>query len=233
MERMTFPGAGDFIPISADVTNADEVQAAIGGRQFFAIIHSAGTGSGDLIQNATPDNLRQDIETNVLGTLNIAKLADSHLVKYGHLAIVSSGAATLPWPGGVSYVTAKAAQYAIAAAMAHRLKPKCVAVTAVLAGAFNSGMWDNKFRSPILQAVVEINRRAFPSAWRTARKMLADVEAGEPVSTVGRAGKIAQRFGRLMHLQSKALAVTLARLGIGLPLHWTGTLSRGPAPAHG
>ena len=225
MERAEFPTGGTFIPTSADVTRADDLHAAIPTGQFFAIIHAAGTGTGDMIQNANPDNLRQDIDVNVLGTLNIANLAESRLTKYGHLAIVSSGAATVPWPGGVSYVTGKAAQHAIAAEMAHRLKPRNVAVTAVLPGAFNSGIWDNMLQNSVLQTVVEINRRVFPSSRTTARQMLADIERGKPVSTAGLGGGTAQRFGRLMLLQSKAVAGSLAMLGLGISLDWLGSLS--------
>src|SRR5207247_1889005 len=131
------------------------------------------------------------------------------LKRNGHLAIVSSGAARVPWVGGVSYVTAKAAQHAIAAQLAHRLRRRNAAVTAVLAGSFNSGAWVGALKNRLLQAVVGASAHALPRPSRIARQVLADVERGAPVSTAGVGGGTAYTFGELMHLASKSVARSL------------------------
>lgn len=225
MKSLSFVNGGRFVPLSADVTKYEELLGALGARRFFSIIHSAGTGSIDLIQHANPDNLHRDIDTNVLGTLNVAKLALARLKRNGHLAIVSSGAARVPWVGGVSYVTAKAAQHAIAVQLAHRLRRRNAAVTAVLAGSFNSGAWVGALKNRLLQAVVGASAHALPRPSRVARQVLADVERGAPVSTAGLGGGTAYTFGELMHLASKSVATTLTTLRLGLPIGRLGSLS--------
>lgn len=225
MRPASFPGGGRFVPCSADVTRYEELLAGLEAERFFAIVHAAGTGSLDLIQHANPDNLRQDMATNVLGTFNLAKLARARLAPDGHFAVVTSGAARVPWAGGVSYVTAKAAQHAIAVQAARGLRRRNAAVTAVLAGAFNSGAWVTGLRYALLQEIVRVSAHLLPRPARVARQMLADVERGDPISTAGLIGGFAYTCGEAMHLWSKSTARALTALRLGLPLRWLGRLS--------
>jgi NAD(P)-dependent dehydrogenase (short-subunit alcohol dehydrogenase family) len=192
-------GGGHLVPLRADVTDLDALRAALAERRFFAIFHSAASASIGLLHTRTEPSVVRDITTDVLGTLHVAKLAGTSLERGGHLVIVSSGAAKVPWLGGVCYVAAKAAQHKTAERLSSRLAPGRVAVTCVLAGAFASAVFSGKTEHAALDRLISASSRAFlPGAQRVARQVLADAEHRRPESTAGITGATAHGMSGLV-----------------------------------
>jgi len=112
---------GDALPLVADVTRPDDMQALVDrtiaryGR-LDAMICNAGFGIYGIVDDVTPDQMRRLVDVNYLGTFNAAhaSLPVFRRQGAGHLLIVSSivGKRGVPYMG--AYAATKFAQVGLA-----------------------------------------------------------------------------------------------------------------------
>jgi len=218
-----FPVGGRVIGVQGDVTNYEQLVTRLGDRHYFAIMNSAGSSSFGVLEKASTEDIEAVLMTNVVGTLNVARFSLNHLDEDGHLIIVSSAAASIPLPVNAPYAMAKAAQDKLAEQMVAQL-PGSTSVTIVKPGVFQSDVFRNRFKNPLMQLAFDLGLdvstfiRLVPSAAAAAREMIADVERGRSVSTPGRLGTVGEVLQDPINRAKRMGASLMARVGFGVPL---------------
>jgi NAD(P)-dependent dehydrogenase (short-subunit alcohol dehydrogenase family) len=158
-----------IIPIKLDITNREEAQiAAEVASDVDLLINNAGVlASGSLLLSAI-EALRQDIDTNYLGTLTMIRSFAPVMERNGGGSIVNvlTLIALASMPGFGGYSASKAAAYSMTQAVRAELAPKGIRVHAVFPGAVDTDM----IRS------VEMPKT---SPQDVARAVLTAVEAGD------------------------------------------------------
>lgn len=132
------------LALKCDVTNADEVRAAIdaaaakfGGLDV--IVANAGFGVVGPVEALSLEDFRRQFETNIHGVLHTVKPAIPVLEKSkGRLALVGSVSGHVSVPATAAYSMSKFAVRALADALFHELRPKGIAVTLVSPGFIES-----------------------------------------------------------------------------------------------
>jgi NADP-dependent 3-hydroxy acid dehydrogenase YdfG len=133
----------NILPLELDVTKPDQVKTAV--EQAYAhfgrldvVLNNAGYSLVGTIEEASPDNIRELYETNVLGPVAVIQAALPLLRKqgYGHILGTSSnlGHVTLPVIG--YYCSSKWAFEAIHESLAEEVKQFGIKVTIIEPGAY-------------------------------------------------------------------------------------------------
>ncbi len=139
---------GDAMWAAADVTNSDEVRAAVAKiakhyRHIDGLVANAGiNGTWAPIDEMTPDQWRKTIDVNLTGTY----LSIHHTVPHirergrGSIVIMSSinGTRTFSNEGASAYAASKAGQFALAQMLALELAPSQIRVNVICPGAIES-----------------------------------------------------------------------------------------------
>jgi NAD(P)-dependent dehydrogenase (short-subunit alcohol dehydrogenase family) len=158
-----------IIPLKLDITNQQEAQtAAQAASDVNLLINNAGVlASGSLLASDI-GSLRQDIDTNYLGTLNVIRNIAPVIERNGGGSIVNvlTLIALASMPGFGGYSASKAAAYSMTQALRAELTKKGIQVHAVFPGAVDTDM----IRS------VEMPKT---NPLAVAQAVLAAVEAGE------------------------------------------------------
>jgi NAD(P)-dependent dehydrogenase (short-subunit alcohol dehydrogenase family) len=158
-----------IIPLKLDITNWQEAQiAAQAALDVNLLINNAGVlASGSLLASDI-GSLRQEMDTNYLGTLNVIRSFAPIIERNGGGSIVNvlTLIALASMPGFGGYSASKAAAYSMTQAVRAELAKKGIRVHAVFPGAVDTDM----IRS------VEMPKT---SPQEVARAVLAAVEAGE------------------------------------------------------
>jgi NAD(P)-dependent dehydrogenase (short-subunit alcohol dehydrogenase family) len=158
-----------IIPVKLDITNRHDVEtAAQAAVDVNLLINNAGVlASGSLLASDV-DLLRQDIDTNYLGTLTMIRHFAPVIERNGAGAIVNvlTLIALASMPGFGGYSASKAAAYSMTQAVRAELAGKGIRVHAVFPGAVDTDMLRG----------VEMPKT---SAQAVAQAVLAAVEAGE------------------------------------------------------
>jgi NAD(P)-dependent dehydrogenase (short-subunit alcohol dehydrogenase family) len=135
------PIPGDVIPVSAELSDAAEVTAAVDvavaepGAPLRAVVNLAGGfAAGGLVHETPVDDFEAILRLNLRPTYLVTAAALPHLVAAGggSVVCVSSRAAVAPFPGAAGYATAKAAVLAFANAVAVEYKQRGVRCNTVL-----------------------------------------------------------------------------------------------------
>lgn len=147
---------GDAMWAAADVTNSDQVSAAVEkiAKQFGRIdglVANAGiNGTWAPIDEITPDEWRKTIDVNLTGTYLSIHHSVSHLRKQkrGSIVIMSSinGTRTFSNEGASAYAASKAGQFALAQMLALELAPSKIRVNVICPGAIESEIHDKTNR---------------------------------------------------------------------------------------
>ncbi len=132
------------LPIRCDVTQEDEVQAAIDTAvktfgSLDVVVANAGFGVVGAVEQLTMDDFRRQFETNIYGVLHTVKPAIPALEKTrGRLALVGSVSGHVTVPATGAYSMSKFAVRSLADALFHELRPKGIAVTLISPGFIES-----------------------------------------------------------------------------------------------
>lgn len=110
------------------------------------LVCSAGTGTFGPIINAQTAMLREMLDTHVVGTFLCARAALRRMQprRKGHIVAIASVAANKAFTDCSGYTAAKAGQLGLVRVLAEEARPYDVRVTAVLPGATDTPIWDDR-----------------------------------------------------------------------------------------
>jgi NAD(P)-dependent dehydrogenase (short-subunit alcohol dehydrogenase family) len=140
-------GPGRVTEVALDVTDEAQVRARFGELAALdVLVCSHGTGSFAPIATTQTAELRAMLDTHVTGTF----LCDREALRImsaqrrGHIVNVSSHAALRAFTDCGAYTAAKAGQLGLTRVLAEEARPYGVRVTALLAGATDTPIWDDR-----------------------------------------------------------------------------------------
>jgi 2-keto-3-deoxy-L-fuconate dehydrogenase len=184
--------AGDLVPVKADVTDDDEVRAAVAdvsasfGGALDILIANAGVGAAGTVEDNDDNEWRRVFDVNVFGIVRAARAALPSLrqavERRGSAAIVctSSVAATAGLPQRALYSATKGAVYSLTLAMAADYAREGIRVNCV-----NPGTADTPWVGRLLDAAPD------PVAERAA------LEARQPIGRLVSADEVAAAIAYL------------------------------------
>lgn len=127
--------------LTLDVTDADNIREAIAeAGSFDVLVNNAGYGLIGAVEECDDDQIRQNVETNFFGPLNVIRAALPMLraQKRGHIINLSAAAAISNYPGFGVYGGAKAALEFLSESLRLELAPLGIRVTLVEPGPFRT-----------------------------------------------------------------------------------------------
>ncbi len=132
-----------------DVTDAASIAEAVAevirrAGQIDVLVNNAGYGLMGPALVDTPEDLRRQMETNVVGVLAMTQAVAPHMLRAGHGLIVNVGSASgiLTTPFAGAYCASKAAVHALTDAMRLELEPLGLTVVSLQPGAIRSSFSD-------------------------------------------------------------------------------------------
>jgi short-subunit dehydrogenase len=138
----SLPDAGDFLPVTGDVTDAASMQAAVTetldtfGR-LDVLVANAGVGQRGALVDSDWSDLQTLLRTNIDGVLHSIRACVPAMRQNkngGHILTISSVAANLTSPYAASYAASKAFVSSIANSLRLELEDDDIHVTDVLVG---------------------------------------------------------------------------------------------------
>lgn len=141
------PAPGQIVPAHLDVTNDAEVRERFAELpQLDILVCSAGQGTFEPIASMQADHLRAMLDVHIVGTHLCAREALRHMVprRRGHIAVIGSHVAHRAFPDCGGYTAAKAGQLGLVRVLAEEARPHDVRVTAILPGATDTPIWDDR-----------------------------------------------------------------------------------------
>ncbi|MEX1142538.1 MAG: SDR family oxidoreductase [Thermoleophilaceae bacterium] len=210
IERVAAECGADAVWFEADVTDREQLQAAVDGTierlgGIDVVIANAGIAIGGPLRLADPDSFERVIEVNLLGVYRTVHACLPQIVdRDGYVLIVASAAAVFHSPGMAAYAASKAGVEALANSLRTELRHHGVGVGVAYFSWIDTEMVRGADRHPGLGGM----RAKLPAALRRTY----------PLSDVGDAivaGVIAR---------SRAIAVPKALIKVILPLR--GLLNR-------
>lgn len=148
-KRLTFlPGPGEIREIQLDVTDEDAVTSRFAELPMGldVLVHAAGMGGFGWLSETDAKSLRRLLDVHVAGTFLCSREAWRSMQGRGsgHIVTIGSIASARYLPGCGAYAAAKAAQAALARALAEEARDTGVRVTHVLAGDTDTPLWDGR-----------------------------------------------------------------------------------------
>jgi 3-oxoacyl-[acyl-carrier protein] reductase len=144
---LALPAAGQVIEAHLDVTVEAEVDALVAALPALDIlVCSHGTGTFEPIVASSLAHVREMLDVHIAGTFLCARAALRRMQREraGHIAIIGSHAAHEAFPECGGYTAAKAGQLGLARVLAAEARPFDVRVTALLPGATDTPIWDDR-----------------------------------------------------------------------------------------
>ncbi len=141
------PEFGAVQKINLDVTDEAGVRTLIQAMpELDILVCSAGTGTFGPIVNAQTAMLREMLDTHIVGTFLCAREALKRMQprRKGHIVAIASVAANKAFTDCSGYTAAKAGQLGLVRVLAEEARPYDVRVTAVLPGATDTPIWDDR-----------------------------------------------------------------------------------------
>jgi len=141
------PALGQISPAHLDVTDEDEVRARFAELPALdLVVLSAGVGTFGPIANASASALREMLDVHIVGTMLCAREAIRRMMprRRGHIVIIGSHAAHRAFTDCGGYTAAKAGQLGLARVLAEETRPYDIRVTALLPGATDTPIWDER-----------------------------------------------------------------------------------------
>lgn len=141
------PVLGEVSHAHLDVTDEAEVNAVFAAvPSVDIVVLSAGTGTFGPVVNSSVAELRAMLEVHVVGTLTCAReaLRTMQPRKTGHIVVIGSHAAHNAFTDCGGYTAAKAGQLGLTRVLAAEARPFDVRVTALLPGATDTPIWDDR-----------------------------------------------------------------------------------------
>ncbi len=141
------PALGEVVQAHLDVTDEAEVKARFAELpDLDIVVCSAGTGTFAPVLHASVADLRAMLDVHVVGALVCAReaLRTMQPKRRGHIVMIGSHAAHHGFPDCSGYTAAKAGQLGLARVLANEARPYDVRITALLAGATDTPIWDDR-----------------------------------------------------------------------------------------
>ncbi len=136
-----------FLPITCDVTDPVEVEAAFGAVEerwgpVEVLVANAGITKDMLVVRMGEDAWHDVIETNLTGAFRVAKRAVSKMLRLhrGRIVFVSSVGAFVGLPGQANYAASKAGLVGMARALAREVASRQITVNVVAPGVVETDM---------------------------------------------------------------------------------------------
>ncbi|MGF1662261.1 MAG: SDR family oxidoreductase [Kineosporiaceae bacterium] len=176
---MRRPESSDLTPsddlrlVALDVTAEDSVAAALAATveafgRLDVVVNNAGYSLNGPVEAMTPQQLRRQFDTNVLGLAAVTRHALPHLrASQGTVVNISSIGGRLAFPFGAAYHGTKWAVEGLSDALRFELRPHGVRVRVVEPGAIRTDFYDRSMAwaehpayEPHLSAMRELSDRA-------------------------------------------------------------------------
>ncbi len=141
------PALGQVAHGHLDVTDEAEVEARFNELpELDIVVCSAGTGTFAPVINAKAADLREMLDVHVVGTMLCARAALRRMQprRKGHIVVIGSHAAHKAFTDCSAYTAAKAGQLGLTRVLAEEARPYDIRVTALLAGATDTPIWDDR-----------------------------------------------------------------------------------------
>ncbi len=143
----TPPTLGQVTHAHLDVTDEVEVKRRFGQLpEVDILVCSAGTGTFGPVVNCSAHDLRTMLDVHIVGTLLCAREAMRRMMprKRGHIVVIGSHAAHRAFTDCGGYTAAKAGQLGLVRVLAEEARPYDIRVTAILPGATDTPIWDDR-----------------------------------------------------------------------------------------
>ena len=148
VEKLTAPPrAGDVAEVRLDVTDERAVEARFAELPGLDIlVCSAGIGRFAPILQTPVADVRAMLDVHVIGTFVCARAALGRMAaqRRGHIVAIASVAAQRAFAECAGYTAAKAGQLGLTRVLAEDARPLDVRVTAILPGATDTPIWDDR-----------------------------------------------------------------------------------------
>ncbi|MFE0186587.1 SDR family oxidoreductase [Streptomyces sp. NPDC058989] len=136
-------------PVIMDVTDEDSIRAAatevaetMGDEGVWALVNNAGSCVSAPLECVPPESLRQQLDTNVIGTVAVTQAFLPQLRRSrGRIVNISSGVGSVAVPYLGVYATAQFAKEGLSDALRRELRPFGVSVVVVKPGAISTPIW--------------------------------------------------------------------------------------------
>jgi NAD(P)-dependent dehydrogenase (short-subunit alcohol dehydrogenase family) len=141
------PAAGKVMQVHLDVTDEAEVSARFAELpELDVLVCSAGVGTFGPLIDASAADLRAMLDVHIVGTLLCARhaLRRMQLRRAGHIIAIGSHVAHRAFRDCSGYTAAKAGQLGLMKVLAEEARPHNVRVTALLVGATDTPIWDDR-----------------------------------------------------------------------------------------
>ena len=141
------PAFGDVGLAHLDVADEAEVRARVDGLpELDVLVCSAGVGTFAPILNASVAELREMLESHVVGTFTCVREALRRMQprRRGHIVMIGSHVVQQAFTECAGYTAAKMGQLGIARVLAEEARPYNIRVTSLLAGATDTPIWDDR-----------------------------------------------------------------------------------------
>lgn len=141
------PALGEVVRAHIDVTDEASVKARFAELpELDLVVCSAGVGTFGPIVNSSPADLRAMLDVHVVGTHLCAREAMRRMVprRRGHIVVIGSHAAHRAFTDCGGYTAAKAGQLGLVRVLAEEARPYDIRVTALLPGATDTPIWDDR-----------------------------------------------------------------------------------------
>jgi 3-oxoacyl-[acyl-carrier protein] reductase len=176
-----------LLSVACDVTDADQVDTAFGQVEaelgnVEVLVSNAGITADGLVLRMSDDDFTRVLDTNLTGTLRVARRALRRMVRarWGRLVFVGSVVATTGQAGQANYAASKAGLVGLARSMAREVASRQITVNVVAPGPVDTEMLaraGDEQRALIAQAV-PLGRIATPDEVAAVVRFLASDEAG-------------------------------------------------------
>lgn len=157
----TAGGAGEVVPLALDLTDPDQVSAAVEsisshtGGVLHGVVHNAGIPIGGALEEVEADQLRRIFEVNVIAPVLLTqRLLPLLRRERGRVVIVGSLGGRVAFPFAGPYHATKYALEAIADSLRLELRPQGVGVALIEPGTIQTPIWRKA------EEQVEAQRRA-------------------------------------------------------------------------
>ena len=141
------PGLGEVAHAQLDVTDEAQVRARFAELpELDVVVLAAGVGTFGPIANSSVGELRAMLDVHIVGAQLCAREALRNMVprRRGHIVVIGSHVAHRAFTECGGYTAAKAGQLGLTRVLAEEARPYDIRVTALLPGATDTPIWDDR-----------------------------------------------------------------------------------------
>jgi NAD(P)-dependent dehydrogenase (short-subunit alcohol dehydrogenase family) len=191
--RLVEESSGRLRTVRLDITDLDSVRAAAEtvGPRLDALVNNAGIAVGGLVEALDLDELRRQLEVNVVGQVAMTQaLLPALRAAEGRVVFISSVSGRVSSPVMTPYTASKFAIEAIADGLRVELRPWNIEVVLVEPGSIDTDIWrgaDDQFATTV-GAMSDEHRELYDGILAGSRKLIrATAKRAAPVEKVVKA----------------------------------------------